>query len=85
MKCSTANTLLNEYAQAATVYFEASEKLASLVGQHRQFEAEQKRVAHLREKCSMARSALQDHWEQHSCRALSVASVGLSSGTDDLS
>ena len=69
MECSTETMLLEDYVQATSDYFDASEKLASLVGQHSQFDDEKENVAHARAKCDMARLALLNHREQHGCCA----------------
>jgi hypothetical protein len=72
MACPTATTLFDDYARAAMPYFEATDTLATLVGQHGLF-VEEKRIAEqAREKCSIAHLALQKHWEQHNCRSVDV-------------
>jgi hypothetical protein len=49
-------------------HVQAAGKLATLVGQHGQFEEAKKYAERTREKCSIARLALEQHWTQHSCR-----------------
>jgi hypothetical protein len=68
MGCPAAQALFEDYAQAAMEHFEATEKLANLVGQHGQFEKQKEDAARTHEKCSAARLALERHWAQHSCR-----------------
>jgi len=48
--------------------FDATDKLANLVGQHGPFEDERKYTEQVRGKCSAARSVLEQHWAQHTCR-----------------
>jgi hypothetical protein len=68
MVCPTANILFDNYASAAMEFFEAADKLASLTGQHGQFTEGKKHAEQGREKCNAARSALEQHWAEHSCR-----------------
>jgi len=69
MVCTTAKTLFDNYASAAMEHFEATDKLSGLVGQHGPFEAQKECTERTREKCSAARSALEQHWSEHGCRA----------------
>jgi hypothetical protein len=66
--CPAAQALFEDYAQAAMEHFEATDKLASLVGQHHQFEGQKELVERAHEKCSAARLALEQHRAQHTCR-----------------
>ena len=66
--CHTAKVLFENYANAAREQFEAADALATLVGQHGQFEEAKKYVEGTREKCSAACMALEKHWMEHSCR-----------------
>src|SRR5258708_4063742 len=68
MVCPAAQALFEDYAKAAMEHFEATAKLANLVGQHGQFEEQKECVERVHEKCSDARLALEQHWAQHSCR-----------------
>jgi len=68
MICPTAQALFEDYAEAAMEYFEATDKLADLAGQHGKFEEAKNHAEQVREKCNVARLALEHHWAQHSCR-----------------
>ena len=68
MVCPTAKILFENYANAATEHFEAADKLSTLVGQHGQFEEAKKHAEQAHAKCSIARSALEQHRVQHGCR-----------------
>ena len=68
MICPAAKVLFENYANAAREQFEAADALATLVGQHGQFEEAKKRAEQAREKCGIARLALEQHWMEHSCR-----------------
>ena len=68
MGCPAAQALFEDYAQAAMQHFEATDKLANLVGQHGHFEVQKDDVERVHEKCSAARLALEKHWAQHNCR-----------------
>src|SRR5260221_7203363 len=68
MGCPAAQALFEDYAKAAMEHFEATAKLANLVGQHGQFEEQKECVERVHEKCSAARLELEQHWAQHSCR-----------------
>jgi hypothetical protein len=62
MVCPTAKVLFENYANAAMEHFEAADRLSTLVGQHGQFEEAKKYAERTHEKCSTARSALEQHW-----------------------
>jgi len=66
--CPTAKILFENYANAAMEQFEAADVLATLMGQHGQFEEAKKHAEQAHEKCSIARSALEQHRAQHGCR-----------------
>jgi RNase P subunit RPR2 len=68
LACPTATNLFDDYASAVTELFDASDRLANLVGQHGPFEEGKKYAEQAREKCNVARLALEQHWAQHSCR-----------------
>jgi hypothetical protein len=70
MACPTAQALFDDYASAVMELYDASETLANLVGEHRLFDEERKYAEQAREKCKMARVALEQHWTQHACRGL---------------
>jgi len=66
--CSIAINLFENLASATDEYFGATEKLANLVGQHGEFEKEKRHAEGTREKCRIARLALEQHWSEHGCR-----------------
>ena len=68
MVCPTAKILFENYADAAMEQFEAADALATLVGLHGQFEEAKKHAEQAHAKCSIARSALEQHRAQHGCR-----------------
>jgi hypothetical protein len=69
MSCPTVFALFEEYSKATAEFFEATDKLTALVGQHEEF-ARFKAVAEdAHAKCGRARAALEQHWEEHGCRA----------------
>ena len=48
---------------------EATGKLSALVGRHEEFAEAKKRTDEAHAKCLTARRALDQHWEEHRCRA----------------
>jgi hypothetical protein len=68
MRCPTAQGLFEEYAEATREYFEATDELSNVVGQHRRFDEQKEYVERVRKKCSTARLALEQHRAEHSCR-----------------
>ena len=68
MLCPTAKALFENYANAAMEQFEAADTLATLVGQHGQFEEAKKHAERAHEKCNIARLTLEQHRAQHGCR-----------------
>ncbi len=68
MNCSIAVNLFENLANATDECFGATEKLANLVGQHERFEEEKRHAEGMREKCRIARLALEQHWSEHGCR-----------------
>ena len=68
MLCPTAKALFENYANAAMEQFEAADALATLVGQHGQFEEAKKHAEQAHAKCSIAHMALEQHRAQHGCR-----------------
>jgi hypothetical protein len=69
--CPVAISLLEKLAVATNDYFGATDTLANLVGQHREFAEEKAYAESMREKCSTARSALEQHYSEHGCRRTS--------------
>jgi hypothetical protein len=74
MECPTAKTLLEEYARAATEYFEAVDRLSSLVGSHDQFADAKRQTENTNAKCIAARLALEKHRIEHNCRVVAAGS-----------
>jgi hypothetical protein len=70
MACPTATNLFEAYASAVVELFEATDRLASLIGQHGAFEEEKEHAEQVREKCNAACLALEQHWAQHTCRGI---------------
>jgi hypothetical protein len=70
MPCLIAYTLFQEYAKATIDYFEATDNLAMLVGQHDDFAEAKKHTDRTHTKCRAARLALEQHWKEHGCRDL---------------
>ena len=68
MVCPTAKILSENCANAAMEQFEAADTLATLVGQHGQFEEAKKHAEQAHAKCSTARLALDQHRAQHGCQ-----------------
>jgi len=68
MVCPTARFLFESYARAAEEHFDATDKLCNLIGQHGQFDEQTEYAERMRQKCSAALFALEQHWAQHSCR-----------------
>ena len=68
MDCPVAVSLLEKLAIAANDYFDATDTLANLVGQHEKFAEEKRYAESMREKCRAARLALDLHWSEHGCR-----------------
>jgi|HubBroStandDraft_1064217.scaffolds.fasta_scaffold164389_1 hypothetical protein len=66
---STAHTLFDDYSNATMEFFEATDRLTVLVGQHEEFAEAKKQTDRTREKCRTAREALEQHWKQHGGRA----------------
>jgi hypothetical protein len=68
MACATARILFENYARAAVELFESADNLANLTGQHERFAEAMKYSKQTHEKCSSARSALEQHRAEHGCR-----------------
>jgi hypothetical protein len=68
MDCSIAINPFENLASAANEYFDATGKLANLVGQHEEFAKGKRHAESMREKCRAARLALDLHWSEHHCR-----------------
>ena len=68
VNCSIAINLFENLASATNEYFDATDKLANLVGQHEEFAKEKRHAESMREKCRAARLALDLHWSEHGCR-----------------
>ena len=58
MNCSIAINLFENLASGTNEYFDATDKLANLVGQHEEFAKEKRHAESMREKCHAARLAL---------------------------
>ena len=69
MSCATAHTLFDDYSNATMEFFEATDRLSVLVGQHEEFAEAKKQSDQKHTKCRIARRALEQHWEEHGCRA----------------
>ena len=69
MSCRTAFTLFEEYRKATEEFFGATDKLASLVGQHEDFARFKALAEDAHAECRSARLALEQHWKEHGCRA----------------
>ncbi len=54
---------------AAMEHSEATGKLSALVGRHEEFAEAKKHTDQTREKCRTARRTLEQHWQEHRCRA----------------
>lgn len=67
--CSTATALFDDFTEAVEADFAATEKLISLAGQHEAFAEFRKSTDAARAKSRAARQALEQHWEEHGCRA----------------
>ena len=61
MMCPIDTNLFEDYASAVMELFDATDRLANLVGQHGPFEDETKYAEQVRGKCSAARLALEQH------------------------
>ena len=68
MDCSIARNLFDDLTRATDKYFDATDKLANLVGQHEKFAEEKRYAESMREKCRAARLAFDLHWSEHGCR-----------------
>jgi hypothetical protein len=66
--CPTAHILFQDYAKATIEYFEATDKLSGLVGQHEDFAEHKMLTDQTHAKCHATRQALERHWEEHGCR-----------------
>ncbi len=49
-------------------HFQATDKLAVLVGQHEKFAETKKHADELSAKCRATRETLEQHWKEHGCR-----------------
>ena len=74
MECPIAKALFEEYARAATKYFEAVDRLSDLVGLHDLFVDAQRQVEQTNAKCIAARLALEKHRIEHNCRVAAAGS-----------
>ena len=68
VSCPTAVALFEDYSNATIELFEATDKLAVLVGQHEKFAETKKQAEELSTKCRAARQTLEQHWKEHGCR-----------------
>jgi hypothetical protein len=68
MECPTAQALLEDFFVATAEYFDAADKLCTLVGSHDQFTAAQGYAKQTGAKCRAALAALEKHRLEHSCR-----------------
>src|SRR5580700_6424922 len=69
MSCATAHTLFDDYSNATMEFFEATDRLSVLLGQHEEFAEAKKQSDQKHTKCLIARRPLEQHWEEHGCRA----------------
>jgi hypothetical protein len=69
MSCPTVFALFEEYSKVTVEFFEATDNLANLVGQHEDFARFKAIAADAHAKCRRARAALDQHWKEHGCRA----------------
>jgi len=58
MVCLAAQALFDDYAKAGMEYYEATDKVANLVGQRGEFEDAKNHAEQMHEKCCVARLAL---------------------------
>ena len=70
MACPTADILFKEYSKATIKYFEATDNLSTLVGRHEEFAKAKNHAEQVNAKCRATRQALEQHWQEHHCRAL---------------
>ena len=64
-----SHVLFEDYSLAAIEYFEATDKLSALVGRREEFAEAKKHTDEAHAKCRDARRALEQHWQEHRCRA----------------
>jgi hypothetical protein len=69
MSCSAADVLFEDYSRATMEFFEASDRLTTLVGRHKEFAEAEKQTDRTHAKCRDARRALEQHWNEHGCHA----------------
>ena len=67
MECPTAKTLFEDYNRAAVAYFEATDALAGLVGQHNEFAVAKRHTEQTQHECRAACVALEKHRAEHNC------------------
>jgi|HubBroStandDraft_2_1064218.scaffolds.fasta_scaffold254899_1 hypothetical protein len=72
-----ADALFKEYSKATIEYFEATDKLSALIGRHEEFAKAKKHAEQVNVKCHAARQALEQHWQEHQCRAQAIGSRGV--------
>jgi hypothetical protein len=65
--CSTANALFEHYISATTEYFEATDKLANLVGLHDEFIVAKRHTEQAGAECRAALLAIEKHRVEHNC------------------
>jgi hypothetical protein len=75
VSCPTAIALFEDYSNATIELFEATDDL-SLVGQHEEFAKAKKHADEMSAKCRTARRVLEQHWEEHGCRARESSTDG---------
>lgn len=80
MECTTADALLNDYADAMLQYHEAVEMVFTFMGLDDQFEQARLRVRQRYATYKAAAVALQSHLDHHNCR---VAARSKNRGTSD--
>lgn len=76
MSCPTARTLFEDYSYATMEHSEATGKLSTLVGRHEEFAEAKKHCDEMSAKCRTARRVLEQHWEEHGCRARESSTDG---------
>jgi hypothetical protein len=65
--CPTALTFIEIYTRASEDYFQITERLVTLIGQHYQFAQIKSNCERVLQKCRDARLALEEHRALHGC------------------
>jgi hypothetical protein len=69
MECPIAGNLLEAYSKATMDYFEATERLANLAGEHALFAEGERAAKEKSAECRAAHLALKQHRAEHGCGA----------------